>query len=242
VASNSAAPHAKIGTFDPGRVCTRRIRGCGVGDQGADGSAVDGQGCRDAALVPHANGDVRVPEGLSPARQRRALRRFKGAEFVSDLYDLRESLRSVVPTSESEEQADWAQVAELLGRPAADEHATELHPRRATADGRARRATFRKWLYEHTPLVYAALYDDPLLERRRRAQLARLARVRRAALAYCIECHNPLIATELGFQFCPYQRAGQHEKLRRALFQFKPPATVFALGPKAARWHRHSRL
>jgi hypothetical protein len=50
------------------------------------------------------------------------------------------------------------------------------------------------------PLVYAALYDDPLLERRRRAQLARLARVRRAALAYCIECRNPLLATEYGFQ------------------------------------------
>jgi hypothetical protein len=48
------------------------------------------------------------------------------------------------------------------------------------------------------------------LERRRRAQLARLARVRRTALAYCIECRNPLLATEYGFQYCPYERARQH--------------------------------
>jgi hypothetical protein len=37
---------------------------------------------RGAALVPHANGDVRVPEELSPAH------RFEGAEFVSDLQEM----------------------------------------------------------------------------------------------------------------------------------------------------------
>jgi hypothetical protein len=63
-------------------------------------------------------------------------------------------------------------------------------------DGRSRRASFKTWLREHTPLVCAGLYDDPLLERRRRAELSRIARVRRDALAYCIECHNPLLATE----------------------------------------------
>jgi len=97
-----------------------------------------------------------------------------------------------------------------------------LPPPPRTVDGRAARATFKGWLHEHTPLVYAALYDDPLLERRRRAQLARIARERRAALAYCIGCQYPLLATEYGFQYCPYERAGQHEKVRRALNQALP--------------------
>ena len=61
------------------------------------------------------------------------------------------------------------------------------------------------------------LHDAPLLERRRRAELTRIARERRAALAYCIECRNPLLATDQGFQYCPYERAGQHAKVKRAI-------------------------
>ena len=50
--------------------------------------------------------------------------------------------------------------------------------------------------------------------------------MRRDALAYCIECRNPLLASEYGVsQFCPYERAGQHEKLRRAREQSSPATT-----------------
>jgi len=72
------------------------------------------------------------------------------------------------------------------------------------------------------------------------AELMESARIRRDALAYCIECRNPLVATEQGFQFCPYQRAGQHEKLRRALFEMSeaPVAAVVTLDRDAARWRR----
>jgi hypothetical protein len=89
-------------------------------------------------------------------------------------------------------------------------------------DGRSKHATFQAWLREHAPLVHLGLYagaDDVALaaEHRRRRELEDLARVRRDALAYCIECRNPLVAAELGFQFCPYERAGQHAKLKAAL-------------------------
>ena len=40
--------------------------------------------------------------------------------------------------------------------------------------------------------------------------------MRRGALAFCVDCHYPLVATEYGFQFCPYERAGQHAKVSRA--------------------------
>ena len=95
------------------------------------------------------------------------------------------------------------------------------------ADGNSRRASFKTWLRKHMPLVYAGLYDDPLLERRRRAELARIARERRAALAYCIECRNPLLATEYGFQFCPYERAGQHAKVKAILYLSHDSARVW---------------
>jgi hypothetical protein len=116
-------------------------------------------------------------------------------------------------------------------------------------DGRSKHATFQQWLREHTPLVYYGLYagaDDVALaaERRRRHELCELARVLREALAYCVECHNPLVATEQGFQFCPYERAGQHEKLRRAIFESTeaPGAAVVTLDREAARWRRRRRI
>jgi hypothetical protein len=89
-------------------------------------------------------------------------------------------------------------------------------------DGRSRRASFKQWLRQHTPLVHLGLYSEPgdelarAAEHRRRRELDELARVRRDALACCIDCRNPLVATELGFQFCPYERAGQHAKVSRA--------------------------
>lgn len=64
------------------------------------------------------------------------------------------------------------------------------------------------------------------------AQRLEQDQLRAAALAYCIECRNPLIGTDCGFQFCPYQRAGQHAKLARARGKRgknDPPSDAFAL-------------
>jgi hypothetical protein len=89
------------------------------------------------------------------------------------------------------------------------------------SDPESERAWYAR-LREHTPLVYLGLYSEPddelalAAERRRRRELVELARIRRAALAYCIECRNPLLATEDGFQYCPYERAGQHAKVSHA--------------------------
>ena len=91
--------------------------------------------------------------------------------------------------------------------------------RNGQIDGRSKRATFQTWLREHAPLVHLGLYSEPgdelvlAAERRRRRELEELARIRREALAHCIECRNPMLATEHGFQFCPYERAGQHKKV-----------------------------
>lgn len=49
------------------------------------------------------------------------------------------------------------------------------------------------------------------------------ARMRREALACCVACHNPLLATEDAFQFCPYERARQHERIS-AMVNRAPPA------------------
>lgn len=90
------------------------------------------------------------------------------------------------------------------------------------ADGRSKRATFQTWLREHAPLVHIGLPSDPggelprAAEYRRRRELIEHARIRREALAFCLECHYPLVATDLGFQFCPYERAGQHAKVSQA--------------------------
>jgi hypothetical protein len=97
--------------------------------------------------------------------------------------------------------------------------------RNGQPDGRSKHASFQHWLREHAPLVHLGLYREPddelatAAERRRRSELEELARIRRAALAYCIECRNPLVATEYGFQFCPYERAGQHAKVARSQHQ-----------------------
>jgi hypothetical protein len=114
-------------------------------------------------------------------------------------------------------------------------------------DGRSKHATFEQWLREHAPLAYLGLYagNDEVAraaEHRRRRELEQLARVRREALAYCIECRNPLVATEQGFQFCPYERAGQDEKLRRALSESTKVlgGAVSALDHEAARGRRRS--
>jgi hypothetical protein len=94
--------------------------------------------------------------------------------------------------------------------------------RNGRPDGRSKHASLQHWLREHAPLVHLGLYREPddelatAAEHRRRSELEELARIRRAALACCIECHNPLLATEDGFQFCPYERAGQHVKVSQA--------------------------
>lgn len=157
------------------------------------------------------NGRVQKARDGSGSRSRQ-LDRFDGAQLDAELRELHPAL----PSSESDELADAAILIELLR---GDEFRDVDPPKRSLPrdDGRSRRASLKTWLREHTPLVYAALYNDPLLERQRRAELARIARVKREALAYCIECRNPLVATDDGFQFCPYGRAGQHEKLQRAL-------------------------
>lgn len=66
-------------------------------------------------------------------------------------------------------------------------------------------------------------------------QLEERSEVLREALALCVECHNPMIATEHGFdQFCPYERAGQHEKLKRAHASAKPVLSVVPIRPTRA--------
>jgi hypothetical protein len=117
---------------------------------------------------------------------------------------------------------DDPQLAGLLARAAAEEELARATPEsRRALDGRSKRATHRRWLREHAPLVYLGLYtgaDDVAraAEHRRRRELDELARVRRDALAFCVHCHYPLVATEQGFQFCPYERAGQHAKVSRS--------------------------
>ncbi len=60
-------------------------------------------------------------------------------------------------------------------------------------------------------------------------QLEERSEVHREALALCVECHNPMIATEYGFdQFYPYERAGQHEKLRRARASAEPVLSIIS--------------
>lgn len=80
-----------------------------------------------------------------------------------------------------------------------------------------------------------------------------LAKVRRDALAYCIDCHNPMLATEEGLQFCPYERADttmapsydQHEKVKRALQlqeeARRPKAPVLSLVGSARRRRERKR-
>ena len=106
-------------------------------------------------------------------------------------------------------------------------------------DGRSKHATFQHWLREHAPLAYSGLYagnDEIALaaERKRRSELWELARVKRDALAYCVECRNPLVATEQGFQFCLYQRAGQRESYG-ARFLNRPRRSVPRLSRSTAR-------
>jgi hypothetical protein len=101
------------------------------------------------------------------------------------------------------------QLAGLLARAAGEEELARAAPqRRRVPDGRSKRATHRRWLREHAPLVYLGLYtgaDDVArpAEHRRRRELDELARGRRDALAFCVDCHHPLVATDQGFQFCP---------------------------------------
>jgi hypothetical protein len=154
------------------------------------------------------------------SRNRFRFPRFEGAQLVADLHELAFLARRPPPISESERRADEAELACYLGPPLAP---AELRaaPRPRPDDGRSRRATFKQWLRQHTPLVHLGLYGvgDQLstaAEHRRRRELDEFARVRRDALAYCIDCRNPLLATEYGFQFCLYERAGQHAKVSRA--------------------------
>jgi hypothetical protein len=113
-------------------------------------------------------------------------------------------------------------------------------------DGRSKRATFQTWLREHAPLVHIGLYSDPgdelarAAEYRRRRELIERAKIRREALAFCIECHYPLVASETGFQFCPYERTGQHAKVKAAAESEERESAVGAsglvLGSREARF------
>lgn len=70
---------------------------------------------------------------------------------------------------------------------------------------------------QHWPMLAAAEEGRMDDYHRLAKERAEIEKVRRDALAYCIECRNPLLATEHGFQFCPYERGRQHEKLIAAL-------------------------
>lgn len=95
-----------------------------------------------------------------------------------------------------------SELSALLARVVAEEEAARATPRRRrNADGRSKHATHQRCLREHVPLVYFGLYREPgdalaaAAEHQRRRDLEELARVRREALAYCVECRNPLVAT-----------------------------------------------
>lgn len=87
------------------------------------------------------------------------------------------------------------------------------------------------------PLVWYGLYTDDEISRaaewRRRREMIERARILREALAFCIQCHHPLVATDLGFQFCPYERAGQHEKIKAAAESEQRESAVGASGARA---------
>ena len=77
--------------------------------------------------------------------------------------------------------------------------------------------TWQAYKREHWPAL-AAWEEDRMDDYHRIAQeRAATAQALGDALACCIECRNPLLATEYGFQFCPYERAGQHPKVKSAL-------------------------
>jgi hypothetical protein len=84
--------------------------------------------------------------------------------------------------------------------------------------------------------MLAAFLEDRMDDYHRlSAQLEEHSEMRREALAFCVECHNPMIATEYGFdQFCPYERAGQHAKLKRARASAKPALSVLPIRPTRA--------
>ncbi|HVA83647.1 MAG TPA: hypothetical protein VNF28_01980 [Candidatus Binataceae bacterium] len=85
---------------------------------------------------------------------------------------------------------------------------------------------------EHWPMI-AAWEEDRMDDYHRLSkERAALEKVRREALAYCTECHNPLVATEHGYQFCPYERAGQHAKIKAALR--RPDLVVVSNSKKGA--------
>jgi len=86
--------------------------------------------------------------------------------------------------------------------------------------------TIREYNRKHLPLSTAFLEgstDDFVRVTKERAELER---ERREALAYCIECRQPLLAAARGFQYCPYERAGQHPKLKRAMDAAKPALSI----------------
>jgi len=106
---------------------------------------------------------------------------------------------------------------------------------------------------EHWPML--AAWEESRMEdyQRLSKERAALEKVRRDALAYCIDCHNPLLATEYGFQFCTYERAdraaapsyGQHEKVKQSLqtlsFEGSNSATTFPLAVTVQRRRRRNQ-
>jgi hypothetical protein len=93
-------------------------------------------------------------------------------------------------------------------------------------------ATFRDWKRKHLPMLTALQEGRTDDYHRMSGQLEERSEVHREAVALCVECHNPMIATEHGFhQFCPYERAGQHEKLKRARTSAKPVLSVISARP-----------
>jgi len=105
--------------------------------------------------------------------------------------------------------------------------------------------TSQAYKREHWPIL-AAWEEDRMRDYHGLvAEHAAVAKVRRDALAYCIECRNPMLATQDGFQFCPYERADrgtllpyrQHEKVKQA----RAKAPVFSLVASRRRKHRQKR-
>jgi hypothetical protein len=104
------------------------------------------------------------------SRNRCRFPRFEGAQLIGELREFANLACLTPPIGESERRADEAELACYLGQPLSPAELRRLPkadaPRTRPGDGRSRRAPFKQWLRERVPLVYAALHDDRLLERR----------------------------------------------------------------------------
>ena len=82
----------------------------------------------------------------------------------------------------------------------------------------ARKAPARDFHRLHHPLTAAFLEGRMDDYQRIATAWAERQAIAEAAPACCVVCRFPLLAAPGGFQFCAYERAGQHAKVMQAAF------------------------